>query len=1259
MKTTRLAVLFMLVTAVATGAEAPWEIVRQIRDFDRFDMIQPGLTYALRKNNELRVEGTCVSGSAECDVEVPETGWYELLADPEGGLNEFVVDGRLSLFAGEQRKTSAQDRFGKVDNVWLTRGQHTVRVQRHIWWGFFPATRAVCLRRSDASVARTMRIEYAHGPGEAVLRRGQPLTMIITTAGRRQPATLAVQLREKSTGQVASTASVELPAGSELTETRVQLPCPAEGVFEVALLEGARPISTRDLRPMSVYVIDTTPVRRTGGELRRTLVDEIDCAAREPDYVSGGPAEVVSRPWGKYRISGDSGFLHAQHNNLEESWFAYKIATAAVGKPHLVEVDYPDDDFRTFLIVVREQSPDAYPVAGGVDTGGCWSLSNSMQVQSILFWPRSQQPRIALLTPHNGRRAAAARIRVYHIDGEIPPLDVPATGGRTFLNWYEEGTNFAGFYGGKKGPLADFLPAADLWNRSLCYMGGNMILPTVSVYQMNLHPSRYNNLFAEPASADVVRLLLLHCEKYGTRLAGEFHPEARELETPLALKQQRENGLASRHGQIAMFETGGPRHHPLHPRNQEWYLGMIGEMADRYKDSPAFAGVSLRAMTWSNPGLNNFHSLEWGYDDVTIDLFERGTGISLPGDPRAADRFARRYEWLLANARQKWIDWRCEKITELHRKIVARVRQARKDLVVYLNDFDLGEEAGLDPKRLTAIDGLVPINSGYSYGRQAFTYKGFLADQEMRDRLLDPRALRGLGPTPASGASVRGSSPAGSATGSAAFDAYLFGSLYFEATERILKLPKLGLAPDKQNTWISGVVNPAGRHYLERFAVALAETDALVLGDGGNAYTLGQPLLREFLREFRRLPPVHFSPRKDARDPVAVWELAQPEGLTFYAVNRECYPAKVKFVMVSGGEVKRLSTGQSVAMSDGQFTLELQPYQLIAFEAPAGSRIVGVSTSIPPEARQHVADMAASLEKLSGEVTGARVPLATEGRELLKSTLDEVRACLGQGRYWRARTMLEHHRLAQLIYNPTMVFPPSLEHLMDPRKARLLAARDLTKPKDPLVHLAFDRIEGGKTPVSGRLSLEGRCEGGCELADGRFGKAVRLDGKTGRVVLQGPDVGRLSLKGFTLSVWINAESFTERKGLLQRQKWPAGAALLCWNGSVSCEVGDSARQTECRTSDSLCSPGNWYHLAATVESGKAIVVYVDGQEARRAELKGDVAAVDGPMLIGWNSWGGRQNDSSPGFWMGRIDDLKIWDRALTADEILAETAGKE
>jgi hypothetical protein len=44
--------------------------------------------------------------------------------------------------------------------------------------------------------------------------------------------------------------------------------------------------------------------------------------------------------------------------------------------------------------------------------------------------------------------------------------------------------------------------------------------------------------------------------------------------------------------------------------------------------------------------------------------------------------------------------------------------------------------------------------------------------------------------------------------------------------------------------------------------------------------------------------------------------------------------------------------------------------------------------------------------------------------------------------------------------------------------------------------------------------------------------------------------------------------------------------------------------------------------------------------------------------IGWNGWGGIQNDSSPGWFAGCIDEVKVFDRVLTADEILAEVAGK-
>jgi len=39
------------------------------------------------------------------------------------------------------------------------------------------------------------------------------------------------------------------------------------------------------------------------------------------------------------------------------------------------------------------------------------------------------------------------------------------------------------------------------------------------------------------------------------------------------------------------------------------------------------------------------------------------------------------------------------------------------------------------------------------------------------------------------------------------------------------------------------------------------------------------------------------------------------------------------------------------------------------------------------------------------------------------------------------------------------------------------------------------------------------------------------------------------------------------------------------------------------------------------------------------------------MLVGWNGWGGRQNDPAPGLFGGEIDELTFWTRALTREAI--------
>lgn len=120
-------------------------------------------------------------------------------------------------------------------------------------------------------------------------------------------------------------------------------------------------------------------------------------------------------------------------------------------------------------------------------------------------------------------------------------------------------------------------------------MGGDTLVPTVAVYQMSLYPSRHNVDHVVPGSLDIVRILLAKCEKYGLGLIGEFYPECRELD----------------------------------------------RLAGRYKDSPAFRGVCLRLMSWVDPGLNNFRSLDWGCDDYTVGLFEKETGLAA-GESRNA-----------------------------------------------------------------------------------------------------------------------------------------------------------------------------------------------------------------------------------------------------------------------------------------------------------------------------------------------------------------------------------------------------------------------------------------------------------------------------------------------------------------------------------------------------------------------------------------------------------------------------------------------
>ena len=402
---------------------------------------------------------------------------------------------------------------------------------------------------------------------------------------------------------------------------------------------------------------------------------------------------MMSAEAGSYRESGSVGFTHyqraaeaARRTMPEPSWFAYAVDGLSPQVLHEVEVDYPDDAERSAVLALRDEAPLSYPVSSGVDTGGEFTLTHRMQRHSILFWPRGTKTRIVIMNVHDGRRAAAARLRVYR-RGDVP-LPSIASGGRQVLQWYEEGNNFHSVVGTPDPHRYEWraLPrriGIERWIRLSRYGGANVLAPTVGVYSFGLYPSNFNRSFSTP-DVDELRLMLLLAEKHGMRVIPELHPRADELDWPFARAgHPRPHLLWSRAGKTSFFQRDGktrnvpPHYNPIHPSNQEWYVGHIAELVNRYRDSPALQGISVRLMPWANASLNNFVSLQWGYDDFSVNQFVQDTTVALPASLLAASKNADdaarqtivRHQWIMRHARAAWIAWRCAKITALFARI--------------------------------------------------------------------------------------------------------------------------------------------------------------------------------------------------------------------------------------------------------------------------------------------------------------------------------------------------------------------------------------------------------------------------------------------------------------------------------------------------------------------------------------------------------------------------------------------------------------
>jgi len=136
--------------------------------------------------------------------------------------------------------------------------------------------------------------------------------------------------------------------------------------------------------------------------------------------------------------------------------------------------------------------------------------------------------------------------------------------------------------------------------------------------------------------------------------------------------------------------------------------------------------------------------------------------------------------------------------------------------------------------------------------------------------------------------------------------------------------------------------------------------------------------------------------------------------------------------------------------------------------------------------------------------------------------------------------------------------------------------------------------------------------------------------------------------GFTYSAWIrpNAQNFAYN----QIMGWDAGGStsavctlLLKSNLKLAIYIAGGPFGTYDGNGVFTLSSGLWYHVAATLTPAAA-VGYVNGVVDR--SVAGGIASVSTGLF-----WIGSQNGYTTRYYSGQMDDIAVYNRALTAGEI--------
>ncbi|MBP7052470.1 MAG: carboxypeptidase regulatory-like domain-containing protein [Phycisphaerae bacterium] len=204
----------------------------------------------------------------------------------------------------------------------------------------------------------------------------------------------------------------------------------------------------------------------------------------------------------------------------------------------------------------------------------------------------------------------------------------------------------------------------------------------------------------------------------------------------------------------------------------------------------------------------------------------------------------------------------------------------------------------------------------------------------------------------------------------------------------------------------------------------------------------------------------------------------------------------------------------------------------------------------------------------------------------------------------------------------------------------------------PVAHWQFDDTPG-MTAEDSAGTNDGTIDGTIHAptyVDGKIGGALQFDGKNDYVNCGNADV--LAPEKMTLALWAFLPSTPSSKGYLigkaQGMMALRDYTLACTaDGRVEFYFTDSTIKTVTVGTAAAIPSGRWVHIAAVRDGSKALL-YIDGVPAGSQDYSFTPTNKQQPLTLG-----ALNPSSSTAFFKGTLDDVRLYDVALSESEVLS------